>query len=385
MRIKRVIVIVLDSAGAGYSADAHLFGDVGANTLGNTARAVKGLKLPTLQKMGLGNLTPLMGVPPEPDPNACYGIMAEASGSKDTMAGHWEMMGLIMKKPFPVYPHGFPPDILEAFYQASGFTGVLGNKAASGTDIIGELGDEHKRTGKPIIYTSADSVFQIAAHEEIIRLDRLYEICERCRPFCDRYHIGRVIARPFTGENGVFTRTANRKDYPMYPPGPTAMDILKEHGFPVTGIGKIEDIFARRGLTRGVHTAGNDEGMARLEEELSITNEGLIFVNLVDFDMIYGHRNDARGYAAALEQFDFQLGALLRRLKDDDLLIITADHGCDPTFPGTDHTREYVPLLAFSRWLTPQCLGKRNTFADIGATILKLFGLRHDLPGAPFL
>lgn len=384
LKINRAIVIVLDSVGAGALPDAGDFGDVGANTLGHVAEHMNGLNLPHMQQMGLGNIIPIKGVPPAAEPTSSYGIMMEASGSKDTMAGHWEMMGLIIDKPFPTFPHGFPPEIMEKFYKTTGVTHALGNKAASGTEIIVELGEEHIKTGFPIVYTSADSVFQIAAHEDIIPVPQLYKICAGARKVCDEYQVGRIIARPFTGEKGRFTRTANRKDFPMNPPGKTALDVLKEKGFPVVGIGKIEDIFAGKGITRALHTKSNDHGMQCLMEELGITRGGFIFVNLVDFDMVYGHRNNAEGYGRALETFDRQLGELLPQLKEDDLLIITADHGCDPTFPGTDHTREYVPLLVYSRLLNPHPLGTRQSFADIGTSLLNWFGIDHHFPGAAF-
>jgi phosphopentomutase len=382
--INRAIVIVLDSVGVGSLPDAADFSDEGANTLGHVAEHRGGLHLPHMQQMGLGNIIPIKGVPPEPKPTAAYGKMMEAAGSKDTMAGHWEMMGLIVDKPFPTFPDGFPEEILEKFYIASGVTQALGNKAASGTVIIAELGEEHIKTGFPIVYTSADSVFQIAAHEEVIPIERLYDMCKQARKVCDQYQIGRVIARPFVGKKGNFTRTTNRKDYPMDPPGITALDVLKKNNFPVMGIGKIEDIFAGKGLTRAVHIENNSHGMECLMDELSITKSGLIFVNLVDFDMLYGHRNNADGYAEALEVFDRELGELLPRLQEDDLLVITADHGCDPTYQGTDHTREYVPLLVYSRRLEPRDLGTRETFADIGVSILELFGIKHSFPGTSF-
>jgi phosphopentomutase len=337
-----------------------------------------------MQQMGLGNILTIKGVLPTDNPTASFGNMMEASHSKDTMAGHWEMMGLIVEKPFPTFPQGFPEEILEKFYKAAGVSRALGNKAASGTEIIKELGEEHIKTGFPIVYTSADSVFQIAAHEEIIPVPQLYKMCEQARKVCDEYQIGRVIARPFIGEKGQFTRTSNRKDYPMDPPGKTALDVLKENGFPVVGIGKIEDIFAGKGITRALHTKSNDHGMQCLVEELDITERGFIFVNLVDFDMVYGHRNNIEGYGRALETFDRQLGELLVKLKEDDLLIITADHGCDPTFPGTDHTREYVPLLVYSEQLKPSPLGTRKMFTDIGVSLLEWFGVSHNFPGTVF-
>lgn len=384
MNINRVIVIVLDSVGAGELPDAVDFGDVGSNTLAHVADYMNGLKLPNMQKMGLGNIIPIKGVPPSPAPTTAYGKMKEASASKDTMAGHWEMMGLVVDKPFPTYPDGFPEAFMQKFYKAAGVSHALGNKAASGTEIIKELGEEHIRTGFPIVYTSADSVFQIAAHEGVISVPELYRMCEHARSVCDEYQLGRVIARPFVGENGNFTRTSNRKDYPMDPPGETVLDVLKRNGFPVMGIGKIEDIFAGKGITRAVHTKSNGHGMECLMEELSITTSGLIFINLVDFDMVYGHRNNVDGYGKALEEFDVGLGEFLPMLREDDLLVITADHGCDPTFRGTDHTREYVPLLVYSEKLSPRPLGVRETFADIGVSVLDLFRLSHTFPGKSF-
>ncbi len=385
MNINRVIVIVLDSVGVGAMPDAADFGDIGANTLAHVAKHKNGLNLPNMQKMGLGNIIPIQGVPPTNTPTASHGIMKETSASKDTMAGHWEMMGLIVTKPSPTYPNGFPKEIMNKFYNTTGIPNALGNKAASGTVIIEELGEEHIKTGSPIVYTSADSVFQIAAHETVIPVDKLYEICEKSREICNQYQIGRVIARPFIGEKGNFTRTANRKDYPMDPPGETALDVLKRNHFPVMGIGKIEDIFVGKGITRAVHTKNNHHGMECLMNELSITKNGLIFINLVDFDMVFGHRNNADGYGNALEEFDVRLGEFLPMLQKNDLLIITADHGCDPTFPGTDHTREYVPLLVYSEKLKPVPMGTRETFADIGASVLKLFGLPNPFPGKSFL
>jgi len=381
IKVNRVILVILDSVGAGFLPDAADFGDEGANTLGHIAESVGGLKLAHLQKWGLGNILPLVGVPPEPHPKASYGKMAEASKGKDTIVGHWEMMGLIMDKPFAVFPAGFPDEILTKFFKSTGVKEVLGNKAASGTEIIAELGEVHARTGLPIVYTSADSVFQIAANEKVIPLDSLYLMCRQARTVCDEFRIGRVIARPFVGEKGVFARTPNRKDFPMLPPKETVLDLLKKNNFPVMGIGKIEDIYAGQGITRAIHTKSNSDGMAILTQELSITTKGLIFVNLVDFDMVYGHRNDIEGYARALHEFDRGLGDLIPRLQEDDVVIITADHGCDPAFPGTDHTREYVPLLVYSPHLVPFDTGTRETFADVGATILNLFGISHSLPG----
>jgi phosphopentomutase len=379
--INRAIVIILDSVGAGALPDAAEYGDVGADTLGNIARALGGLNLPNLQRLGLGNIIPIKGVPPVSRSLASFGKMAEASKGKDTMAGHWEIMGIILQESFPTFPHGFGPEIIAEFLEAAETPAVLGNKTASGTVIIQELGEKHIETGFPIVYTSADSVFQVAAHEEVIPVERLYAICRRTREICDKYRIGRVIARPFTGAKGNFTRTKNRKDFPMKPPADTALEILKRHHLPVVGIGKIEDIFAGCGITRAIHTKDNADGMKRLIEELYITRSGLVFINLVDFDMVYGHRNDPQGYAQALADFDSFLVDLLPMIRPDDILVITADHGCDPTYPGTDHTREYVPLLVYNQTMPPRNLGTRETFADVAATILDLFSLQHSLPG----
>jgi phosphopentomutase len=384
-KIDRIILIVLDSAGVGSLPDAADYGDAGANTLGHIAERLGGLALPHLEALGLGNILPLPGVPPAAAPRASWGRMAEKARGKDTLAGHWEMMGLAVDKPFALFPGGFPPDLIADFERRAGTAGILGNKAASGTEIIAELGAEHVRTGFPIIYTSADSVFQIAVHEDVIPLAALYEMCLRARTACDAWMIGRVIARPFVGAAGGFTRTANRRDYPMCPPGETALDILQRSDWPVTGIGKIENIFAGQGIGRSRPSHGNSEGMATVREEVAAGGRGLVFANLVDFDMLFGHRNDVSGYGAALEAFDRELGALLPELGPRDMLIITADHGCDPAYPGTDHTREYVPLLVYGPRLAARPLGVRRTFADIGATVLDAFGLGPECPGTSFL
>ncbi|MGE5508026.1 MAG: phosphopentomutase [Chitinophagales bacterium] len=365
----RVVLIVLDSVGAGALPDAAAYGDEGSNTLGNLARAVGGLSLPNLGRLGLGNILPLEGVPPAAAPAGAYGRMAERAPGKDTTTGHWELAGVVLSRPFPTYPQGFPPEVIEAFRRATGYD-VLGNKAASGTEIIKELGPEHLRSGKPIVYTSADSVFQIAAHEEVIPVEELYRLCRAAREILTGEHgVGRVIARPFTGEPGHFQRTAARRDFSLAPPEPTLLDRLSGAGIPVTGVGKIEDIFAGRGLSKALHTHGNTEGIAETVGWLS-TGEGLVFTNLVDYDMVYGHRNDCPGYARALEEFDRAVPDLLAGLRQDDLLIITADHGCDPTTPSTDHSREYVPVLAAgARVKAGVNLGTRETFADVGATV----------------
>jgi phosphopentomutase len=382
---KRVILVVLDSVGIGALPDADRFGDVGANTLGHIAQVRGRLLIPHLQQMGIGNIINLAGVPAVASPIASFGMMAELSAGKDTIVGHWEMMGLPVEEPFAYFPKGFPTSIIQELIQAGGLAGVLGNKPASGTAIIEELGEEHLRTGFPIVYTSADSVLQIAAHEEIIALADQYRLCEQARAIGDNYRIGRIIARPFIGQPGSFIRTYNRKDFPFKPMHPTALDYLKNAGAAVVGIGKIENIFAGQGITRSLHSDGNSDGMRLLTAELDETRAGLIFINLVDFDMLYGHRNDVEGYATALEKFDRELGPLLSRLLPDDILMITADHGCDPAFPGTDHTREYVPLLVYRPGKRGGHLGLRRTFADVGQTILNYLSVSNPLPGTSFL
>jgi phosphopentomutase len=384
-KIERVIVIVLDSVGVGSLPDAVAYGDEGANTLGHVAEHCGGLKLPNLEQLGLGNIIPVQGVAVVPAPLASWGRMAEKSIGKDTIAGHWELMGIILEQAFALFPQGFPPALVEEFVKQTGAAGILGNKAASGTEIIAELGDEHVRSGLPIVYTSGDSVLQIAAHEEIIPLPELYKMCLRARKLCDGWRIGRVIARPFTGSAGNFSRTTNRRDFPMLPPGETILDIMQKNGLAVTAIGKIENIFAGQGIGRSRPSHGNSEGMDLLQEELAAGRRGLIFANLVDFDMLYGHRNDAAGYGAALEAFDRELGPLLAKLGSNDMLVITADHGCDPAYPGTDHTREHVPLLVYGPGLPARPLGIRRTFSDVGVSILELFGCVHKFPGKSFM
>jgi phosphopentomutase len=385
IKIDRVFLIVLDSVGVGSLPDAAAFGDEGANTLGHIAEQRGGLKLPNLAKLGLGNIIPVPGVAANPAPLASWGRMAELACGKDTLAGHWELMGIVLEQPFSLFPRGFPADLVAAFRSRTGAAGILGNKAASGTEIIAELGAEHVRSGFPIVYTSADSVFQIAAHEDIIPLPDLYEMCLRTRRLCDDWRIGRVIARPFIGRPGHFSRTANRRDFSMRPPGETVLDVLRKNGWTVTAIGKIENIFAGQGISRSRPSHDNAEGMLFLREETAAAGRGLIFANLVDFDMLYGHRNDVVGYAAALETFDRELGGFLSGLRPSDMLVITADHGCDPAFPGTDHTREYVPLLVYGPALPARALGVRRTFADVGASILDVFGLKHECPGQSFM
>ncbi|MBP7331164.1 MAG: phosphopentomutase [Firmicutes bacterium] len=378
--INRVALFVLDSVGVGELPDAGDYGDSGSNTLGNISRAVGGLNMPNLGRLGLGNIIHIEGVPPADDPAASYGRMAEKSAGKDTTTGHWEMAGIIMEKPFPVYPAGFPAGLIKSYEEKIGRK-ALGNKAASGTAIIEELGAEHMATGFPIVYTSADSVFQVAAHEEIIPLEELYRICRIAREMLTGEHaVGRVIARPFTGEPGRFRRTVNRHDFSLKPTGPTLLDLLVENGVQVTAVGKIKDIFDGQGVTNSVLTRGNNEGMDKSLQLIKSDISGLVFTNLVDFDMLYGHRNNPRGYGDALEEFDRWFPQLLNALKEDDVLIITADHGCDPTTYSTDHSREYVPLLIYGRQVLGGVnLGVRETFADIAATVAEIFGLQFEV------
>jgi phosphopentomutase len=371
---QRIIWIVLDSVGIGAMPDADRFGDPpGADTLGNIAR-LRGVKLPNMQRWGLGNIKPLAGIAPAEKPAAAYGRCRLASPGKDTTTGHWEMVGIHLAQPFPLYPNGFPPEIMSEFERRIGRRS-LGNKAASGTEIIRELGEEHMRTGSPIVYTSADSVFQVAAHEEVIPLWELYKICETARDILrGPNEVGRVIARPFIGLPGSFTRTANRHDYAVPPPKGMLLDLLAERGVAVHGVGKIFDVFLGRGIQDSEKTKNNGDGMAKTLDAVEATPRGLIFVNLVDFDQQYGHRNDVEGYAAALEQFDQWLPSLESALGEDDLAILTADHGCDPTVPGTDHTREFVPLLASGPRARAADLGIRATLSDIGQTVAANFG-----------
>ena len=387
MEINRTIVIVLDGVGVGEAPDAVDFGDEGSNSVGNTSRAVGGLNLPNMQEIGLGNITPIVGVPPRKDTRGAYGKMQEKSNGKDSVTGHWELMGIYTKKPFPTYPNGFPKEVLDEFTRLTGL-GVLGNKAASGTEIIKELGAEHMRTGKPIVYTSADSVFQIAAHEEIIPIDELYRICEISRNMLQGEHaVGRVIARPFVGSSPEdFTRTSRRHDYPLMPASDTMMDKLISAGYKVYATGKIDDLFGHRGISETYHTVDNDastEGLIRfLQEDFS----GLIFSNLIEFDMIYGHRNDPRGYADKLEAFDRHIPRIREKMRLGDVAMIVADHGVDPTTESTDHSREYIPLLVFGpRVRDGVNLGIRETFADVAATIADVFSLEPPEIGESFL
>jgi phosphopentomutase len=433
---RRAVVIVMDSVGIGELPDAPSYGDQGSNTVGNIHQRVP-LKIPTLRKLGLDRLVDLgghagppllpaveadpllavgadplpameadplpameadplpavevdplsaVGADPRVGPIGAYGRMAEASAGKDSVTGHWEMMGIVLEHAFPTFPHGFAPEILAEFSRLTG-RGVIGNKAASGTAIIDELGPEHLRTGALIVYTSADSVFQIAAHQEIVPIPELYRACEIAYKLVgEGLGVGRVIARPFVGAPGAFKRTSNRHDYALPPSGETLLDRVKAASIPVVAIGKIEDLFAGRGITQGIHTVSDEDGMDQVVAQVQRVDRGLIFTNLVDFDAQYGHRNDVAGYAANLERFDARLAALLPRLRDDDLLVVTADHGNDPTTPSTDHAREYVPLLiAGSRVQAGRDLGTRRTFADLGQTLAAVFGVGPIAHGTSFL
>jgi phosphopentomutase len=410
---QRAIVIVMDSVGVGELPDAAAYGDQGSNTVGNIHRRVP-LKIPTLRKLGLDrvvrldvndpeetaetakfaekafpkDLRAVSAVPAVPSGSSlgAFGRMAEASKGKDSVTGHWEMMGIVLDRAFPTFPNGFDASVIAEFSRLTG-RGVIGNKAASGTAIIDELGPEHMRTGALIVYTSADSVFQIAAHEKIVPIPELYRDCEIAYTLVgEGLGVGRVIARPFVGAAGHFTRTPNRHDYALPPSGETVLDRAKGAGVPVIAIGKIEDLFASRGITRGNHTTGDEDGMDKVEAEMKVVDRGLIFTNLVDFDAQFGHRNDVAGYAGNLERFDVRLARLISQLRDDDLLVVTADHGNDPTTPSTDHAREYVPLLVTGAHVRAGLdLGTRRTFADLGQTLAELFGLGPMPNGTSFL
>jgi phosphopentomutase len=381
---RRVIWIVLDSVGIGAMPDAADYGDQASDTLGNIAR-LRGLKLPNLARLGLGNIKPVTGIPPAARPEGSFGRCALASPGKDTTTGHWEMVGIHLTHPFPLYPQGFPAEILTEFERRIGRHSI-GNKAASGTEIIEELGEEHIASGSPIVYTSADSVFQVAAHEQVIPLPELYRICQTAREILRGPHeVGRVIARPFVGTPGNFTRTPNRHDYAVPPPVGMLLDQLENRNVTVHAIGKISDVFLGRGIRRSDNTKNNSDGMTKTLHALEETTEGLIFVNLVDFDQQYGHRNDVEGYGAALEQFDAWVPELGRLLGPEDFAIFTADHGCDPTTASTDHSREYVPLLVHGpKVRTGVNLGLRTTLSDIGQTVAANFGA-HLVKGVSFL
>ena len=375
----------MDSVGIGELPDAHAYGDEGSNTLGNIARQVP-LKIPTLASCGLSRVVDLPDVPIAEPPRGAYGRMAQRSAGKDSVTGHWELMGIVIERPFPTFPEGFPADLIRAFEQRIGRP-TLGNVVASGTVVIDQLGPEHMRTGAPIVYTSADSVFQIAAHEDIVPVAQLHQFCEIAYELTvEGMGLGRVIARPFVGQPGNFTRTMNRHDYAMPPRGETLLDRLTAAGVPVTAIGKINDLFAGRGISESHPTKSDDDGMAKVEAQMQQQDRGLIFANLVDFDTVYGHRNDVAGYAANLERFDARLAAVLPRLRPDDILIVTADHGNDPSTPSTDHSREYVPLLVVGARVPPGIeLGTRSTFADLAQTLADGFAVPPVAHGTSFL
>lgn len=383
----KITVIVLDSVGIGELPDADKFGDKGSHTLGHILEKVPGTRLPNMQKLGLGNIAELPGLAPAEQPAAYFGKMAEVSSGKDTMTGHWELMGLKIETPFQTYPNGFPRDLVARFEQETGRK-MIGNKPASGTEILDELGEEHMKTGAWIVYTSADSVFQIAAHEEIIPLEELYRACEIARRLTlePEHSVGRIIARPFVGEPGAFKRTPNRHDYAVSPPEPTVLNALKNADKDVISVGKINDIFSGEGITASYPTKSNRHGIDETIRLMGESFNGLLFTNLVDFDSLYGHRRDPEGYARALEEFDASVPDLLAQVGERDLLVITADHGNDPTHSGTDHTREYVPLLVYGKGLSaPGSLGVRATYADLAATIADNFGVHASEHGKSFL
>ncbi|RKP51509.1 phosphopentomutase [Cohnella endophytica] len=388
MKFERISVIVLDSVGIGALPDAHEFGDEGSHTLGHIGEHVPGMKLPNLAALGLGNIAPLSTIPAAESPLACYGKMAEVSVGKDTMTGHWELMGLKVEVPFQVYPDGFPAELIEKFEQLTGRK-VIGNKPASGTEILDEYGEEQLRTGAWIVYTSADSVMQIAAHEDVIPLEELYRACEIAREITlnDPYVVGRIIARPYIGEPGAYARTPNRHDYALEPIGETVLDHIKDKGYDVISVGKINDIFTGQGIKESHPTKSNLDGIKTTIELLKRPFNGMLFTNLVDFDSLYGHRRDPEGYASCLEEFDQYLPELMQLTGDKDLLIITADHGNDPTWPGTDHTREYVPILIYNPLLanSSSSIGIRETFADLAATIAHNFEVAAPNIGKSFL
>ncbi len=387
MNSKRAIIVILDACGVGELPDAAHYGDRGSSTIPHVAEAVGGLNMPNCQRLGLGNIVEIQGVPPSDRPLAAYGKMAEKSPGKDSTTGHWEIAGVELDAPFPVFPNGFPADLVTAFETKTGVK-TIGNVAASGTEIIDRLGEEHLKTGAVILYTSADSVFQLAAHEKLYPIEQQYEICKMARSLCTgTYDVGRVIARPFVGEPGSFTRTPRRKDFSRLPPLPTVLDELVKRGHRVLSIGKIYDLFAGQGISRAIKTANNGEVMEQLISAVeSDRDHALIFANLVDFDQLWGHRNDERNFAKSLEEFDDSLATLMNKLRADDMLLITADHGCDPTVKtSTDHSREYVPLLVYGQAINRGVnLGTRETFADVASTLAEYFELEVKFPGKSF-
>ena len=382
--MKRAAIIVLDGLGIGVAPDQRDYGDEGSDTLGNVARAAGGLSLPNLERLGLGWCRPLAGVKRVPLPRAAHGVALPGSAGKDSTTGHWELCGVLLERPFATYPHGFPDAVLETFARQTG-RGVLGNKAASGTAIIAELGAVHQATGQWIVYTSADSVFQVAAHEETVPLAELYEACRLAREILKGEHaVSRVIARPFTGRRGDYKRTANRKDFSLEPVGETLLDRLAEAGVPRVGIGKVDDLFAGKSIT-SEHTPTNGDAYRLIEQALERLETGFVFVNVIEFDQTWGHRNDVPGFQEGLRELDAWLPRLLARVRDEDVIMLTADHGNDPTTPSTDHSREAVPVLVFGPHVKPAELGERTTFADLGATVAEYFGVRPLAAGTSFL
>jgi phosphopentomutase len=381
---RRAAIVVLDGVGIGEAPDAVQYGDVGSNTLGNLARAVKGMDLPNLQRVGLGNITSLAGVEPTESPRGAWGLMVPRSAGKDSTTGHWEIAGVHLARPFPTYPNGFPTNLVLQFARRTGRS-VIGNLAGSGTAMIDEFGPEHQRTGAWILYTSADSVFQVAAHEAVVPLEELYHGCTVARELLVAPNdVSRVIARPFVGSPGAYTRTKNRRDFSIAPPAETLLDALESAGIPRAGVGKVDDLFAGRAI-QSTHSASNADGLQSIAAWLASDANGLLFANLVDFDQSFGHRNDVPGFYKALREFDDALPRLLSLLREDDLLFITADHGNDPTTASTDHARECVPLLAVGRAVTPASLGRRSTFSDLGATVAQWFKLQFRGRGTSFL
>lgn len=385
--MKKAILIVLDSVGVGELKDAKSYGDEGSHTLDNVYRTCKGLEINELEKLGIGNIEGVTAPKKCDKVIGAFGRCEEASKGKDTVTGHWEISGVILEEPLNTYPEGFSDDIINEFKKRANVEGILGNIVASGTQIIEDLGEEHVKTGYPIIYTSADSVFQIAAHEDVIPLERLYKMCEIAREMLvDKWAVGRVIARPFIGEAPNFKRTSNRRDYALDPFNKTMLEYLKDANYEVAAVGKIEDIYNQKGVTSAVHTKSNMDGVDKTLEYMDTVKEGLIFTNLVDFDMLYGHRNDPKGYGKALEDFDNRLQEIYGKMGEEDILIITADHGCDPTTSSTDHSREHIPVLVYGKNVKPGVnIGTRETFADIGKTILDFFNVENELVGKSFL
>jgi phosphopentomutase len=382
--MKRAVILVLDGVGAGEAPDAGAYGDTGSNTLGHVARAVGGFNLPVLAEYGLGNVLDLEGMPREAEANGAWGRMQPASAGKDSTTGHWEIAGVHLDKPFPTYPNGFPQNVVDEFVRLTG-RGVIGNVVGSGTDILDRFGPEHMKTGSWILYTSADSVFQVAAHEEVVPLSELYAACEAARAMLvPPNDVSRVIARPFEGAAGHFRRTANRRDFSIEPPGETLLDALAAAGISRHGVGKVDDLFAKRSIV-SQHTASNAEGIDLIRDWLSGSESGLLFANLVDFDQLYGHRNDVAGFYNSLREFDFALPSITSALREDDLLFITADHGNDPTTVSTDHAREMAPLLAIGNRVQPVDLGVRRTFSDLGATVAEWLGVSFRGKGESFL